>query len=154
MTPFEIITLVLAAAALLAAIVCVALLLGLKKNAGDNGVAEEFRRNREEQAANLRAFGRETNERMDRMQAAVNDSARKELESRAALSERIGKSLQEISDREQQNGERGKLNEHYRERAERVRHHKIKTVSYGLFGGTVEARAIGKQEQPPNDCDG
>ncbi len=106
MTPFEIITLVLAAAALLAAIVCVALLLGLKKNAGDNGVAEEFRRNREEQAANLRAFGRETNERMDRMQAAVNDSARKELESRAALSERIGKSLQEISDREQQNGER------------------------------------------------
>ena len=106
MTPFEIITLVLAAAALLAAVVCVVLLLGLKKNAGDNGTAEEFRRNREEQAAGLRAFSRETNERLDRMQTAVNDSARRELESRAALSEKITRSLQEISDREQQSSAR------------------------------------------------
>ncbi len=106
MGAFEILSLALAVIACMAAVVCAVMVAGLKKQNKNDAVFEEFRRNREEQAKNLRDFSAETGERLDKMQAKLDSTVNENLKNRIELTDRINTSFRELQQQNAENAER------------------------------------------------
>ncbi len=86
--------------------VCAVMLAGMKKQSKNDAVFEEFRRNREEQAKNLRDFSAETGERLDKMQTKLDSTVNENLKNRIALTDKINASFQELQQQNTENAER------------------------------------------------
>ena len=102
----EILCLLFCAVACVVSIVCAVMISGLKKSGENSGVFEEFRRNREEQAQNLRSFSAETCQRLDRMQAKLDSTVNENLKNRIELNEKINASFKELQQQNAENAEK------------------------------------------------
>ncbi len=96
----------LCAISVVLSIVCIALIVSLKKNENDVNIAEEFRRNREENARDNREARKENNEALAKIEVRLQKMVEENYKSRINLTEKIGDSLKSISEQNAQSSER------------------------------------------------
>ncbi len=87
-------------------IVCIVLVLSLKKNKNDTAIYEEFRRNREEMARTSRESREETTASLDKIENRLNQMLKENYQSRIDLTEKISASLKTIQEQNIQSSER------------------------------------------------
>ncbi len=86
--------------------VCIALIVSVKKNKNDATIQEEFRRNREENARDNREARKETGEALSKIEGKLQKMVEENYKSRIDLSEKISDSLKSISEQNAQSSER------------------------------------------------
>jgi len=87
-------------------IVCIVLVLSLKKNKNDTAIYEEFRRNREEMAKTSKESREETTASLDKIEYRLNQMLKENYQSRIDLTEKISASLKTIQEQNIQSSER------------------------------------------------
>ncbi len=94
-------------------IVCIALIISLKKNKNDDLIYEEFRRNREETAKANIETRRETTVALEKIEGKLSQMVKENYESRLDLTERVSKSLNNIQEQNALSAEKqtAKMNE-------------------------------------------
>ncbi len=97
---------ILCAISVLLSVVCIVLIVSLKKNRNDTAIQEEFRRNREENARDNREARKENNEALSKIEEKLQKMVEENYKSRIDLSEKIGDSLKAISEQNAQSAER------------------------------------------------
>ncbi len=97
---------ILCAISVVLSIVCISLIVSMKKNKNDVNIAEEFRRNREENAKDNREARKENNEALSKIESKLQKMVEENYKSRIDLSEKIGESLKSISEQNAQSSER------------------------------------------------
>ncbi len=101
----EILTVILGAVSIVLSVICIVLVLSLKKNRNDDLIYEEFRRNREETAKSNAQARLETSEALGKIEAKLSAMIKENYESRMALTEKVSKSLKEIQEQNAQSAE-------------------------------------------------
>ena len=76
-------------------IVCIVLVMSLKKNKNDAAIYEEFRRNREEMARSSKESRDDTTAALGKIENKLNDMLKENYQSRIDLSEKVEKSLKD-----------------------------------------------------------
>ena len=79
-------------------IVCIVLVLSLKKNKNDDAIYEEFRRNREEMARSSKESRDDTTAALGKIENKLNEMLKENYQSRIDLTEKIGTSLKSIQE--------------------------------------------------------
>ncbi len=79
-------------------IVCIVLVLSLKKNKNDDAIYEEFRRNREEMARSSKESRDDTTAALGKIENKLNEMLKENYQSRIDLTEKIGASLKSIQE--------------------------------------------------------
>ncbi len=102
----EILIIVFGALTVLLSIVCIALVLSLKKNKNDDAIYEEFRRNREEMARSSKESRDETTAALGKIEGKLNEMLKENYQSRIDLTEKIGASLKSIQEQNAQSSEK------------------------------------------------
>ncbi len=87
-------------------IVCIVLVLSLKKNKNDAAIYEEFRRNREEMARSSKESRDDTTAALGKIENKLNDMLKENYRSRIDLTEKIGDSLKSIQEQNAQSSEK------------------------------------------------
>lgn len=87
-------------------IVCIVLVLSLKKSKNDDAIYEEFRRNREEMARAGMETRKETSESLGKIELKLNDMLKENYQSRIDLAEKISTSLKSIQEQNMQSSEK------------------------------------------------
>ena len=87
-------------------IVCIVLVLSLKKNKNDDAIYEEFRRNREEMARSSKDSRQETTAALGKIEEKLNTMLKENYQSRIDLSEKVEKSLKDIQEQNAQSSEK------------------------------------------------
>ncbi len=102
----EILIILFGALTIALSIICIVLLLSLKKNKNNDAIYEEFRRNREEMAKSGRESREETSVALGKVEARLNEMLKENYQSRIDLTEKIGASLKAIQEQNLQSSER------------------------------------------------
>ncbi|MBE6801346.1 MAG: DNA recombination protein RmuC [Ruminococcaceae bacterium] len=87
-------------------IVCIVLVMSLKKNKNDAAIYEEFRRNREEMARSSKESRDDTTAALGKIENKLNDMLKENYQSRIDLTEKIGASLKSIQEQNAQSSEK------------------------------------------------
>lgn len=87
-------------------IVCIVLVMSLKKNKNDVAIYEEFRRNREEMARSSKESRDDTTAALGKIENKLNDMLKENYQSRIDLTEKIGASLKSIQEQNAQSSEK------------------------------------------------
>lgn len=87
-------------------IVCIVLVMSLKKNKNDAAIYEEFRRNREEMARSSKESRDDTTAALGKIENKLNDMLKENYQSRIDLTEKIGASLKSIQEQNEQSSEK------------------------------------------------
>ena len=95
-TLIEIFTVIFGVICCILLIVCVALLFSQKKNKNNDGIQEEFRRNREENANMNAAMRNEVSVQLGKMEEKLGGIVNENYKSRIELSEKLSSSLSDI----------------------------------------------------------
>ena len=102
----EILIIVFGVLTVLLSIVCIALVLSLKKNKNDDAIYEEFRRNREEMARSSKESRDDTTAALGKIESKLNEMLKENYQSRIDLTEKIGASLKSIQEQNAQSSEK------------------------------------------------
>ncbi len=94
----DLITVILGAISIVLSIVCIVLVVSLKRSKNDDLIYEEFRRNREETAKSNAAARRETTAALEKIEGKLSAMVKENYESRMELTEKISKSLNNIQE--------------------------------------------------------
>ena len=87
-------------------IVCIVLVMSLKKNKNDAAIYEEFRRNREEMARSSKESRDDTTAALGKIENKLNEMLKENYQSRIDLTEKIGASLKSIQEQNAQSSEK------------------------------------------------
>lgn len=87
-------------------IVCIVLVMSLKKNKNDAAIYEEFRRNREEMARSSKESRDDTTAALGKIENKLNDMLKENYQSRIDLTDKIGASLKSIQEQNAQSSEK------------------------------------------------
>ncbi len=87
-------------------IICIVLVLSLKKSKDNDAIYEEFRRNREEMARSGRETREETNVALGKIEEKLSTMVKENYQSRLDMSEKISASLKSIQEQNFQSAER------------------------------------------------
>ncbi len=87
-------------------IVCIVLVLSLKKSKNNDAIYEEFRRNREEMARAGKDTRRETAEALGKIEVKLNEMLKENYQSRIDLTEKVSASLASIREQNMQSAEK------------------------------------------------
>ena len=102
----EILIIVFGALTVLLSIICIALVLSLKKNKNDDAIYEEFRRNREEMARSSKESRDDTTAALGKIEGKLNEMLKENYQSRIDLTEKIGASLKSIQEQNAESSEK------------------------------------------------
>ena len=102
----EILIIIFGALTIALSIICIVLLLSLKKNKNNDAIYEEFRRNREEMARASKDSREETSVALGKVDARLNEMLKENYQSRIDLTEKISASLKLIQEQNLQSSER------------------------------------------------
>lgn len=87
-------------------IVCIVLVLSLKKGGHDDAIYEEFRRNREEMARSGKESREENSKGLEKIEIKLNEMLKENYQSRIDLAEKVEASLKSIGEQNAQSSER------------------------------------------------
>ena len=102
----EILIILFGALTVALSIVCIVLVLSLKKNKNNDAIYEEFRRNREEMARAGRESREETTASLGKIEDKLSQMLKENYQSRIDLTEKISASLKSIQEQNIQSSER------------------------------------------------
>lgn len=86
--------------------VCIVMLGSFKRSSKNDGLNEELRRNREEQAQSLRTFGEDTNRRIEVLGEKVERTVNENLKNSAELTNRLNQSFSVLQQQSRENAEK------------------------------------------------
>ena len=102
----EILIILFGALTVALSIICIVLVLSLKKNKNDDAIYEEFRRNREEMAKSGKEARQETTASLGKIEDKLSQMLKENYQSRIDLTEKIAESLKAIQEQNAQSSER------------------------------------------------
>lgn len=102
----DILIVIIGAISIVLSIVCIALVLSLKKNGNNDGIFQEFSRNRQEMSQSNKETRAETIAALGKIENKLNDMVKENYESRINLTEKIGESLKAIQEQNAQSSEK------------------------------------------------
>ena len=102
----EILVILFGVLSVVLSIVCIVLVLSLKKNKNDDAIYEEFRRNREEMARSSKESRDDTTAALGKIENKLNEMLKENYQSRIDLSEKVEKSLKDIQEQNAQSSEK------------------------------------------------
>ncbi len=102
----EILIILFGALTTVLSIICIVLVLSLKKNRNDDAIYEEFRRNREEMARSGRASREETTAALGKIEDKLSLMLKENYQSRIDLTDKVSASLKSIQEQNIQSAER------------------------------------------------
>ena len=87
-------------------IVCIVLVISLKKGKDNDAIYEEFRRNREEMARSGKESREETTAALGKIEVKLNEMLKENYQSRIDLTEKVSASLKSIQEQNAQSSEK------------------------------------------------